>query len=159
MHFCRHYRNWNFKLDLHTHLRDKHGHLFLWDLELFWTLFKVGQTKVENIHVCRVSHNWVLKVGWGRHLRDKHGHLFLWDLQLVWLSFKVDQTKVEKMNFCWLVWNWFWKWIKVPIWEISMDTYFYEIWNYFGLCSRLVKLRLKICTFVDFLRIEILKYI
>ena len=43
-------RNWNFKVDLDTHLRDKHGHLFLWDFELFWPTFKVGQTNVENIH-------------------------------------------------------------------------------------------------------------
>ena len=40
------------ELNLGTHLRDKHGHLFLCDLEIFWPAFKVGQTKFENMHFC-----------------------------------------------------------------------------------------------------------
>ena len=32
-----------------------------------------------------------------------------------------------------------------------MDTYFYEIWSYFGPFSRVFKPRLKRCSFVDFL--------
>ena len=36
-----------FESGLGTHLIDKHGHLFLWDLELFWPSFKSGQTKDE----------------------------------------------------------------------------------------------------------------
>ena len=51
-------------------MRDKHGHLFLWDLELFWPSFKVGQTKVENMHFCQLSQNWNLKVDLDTHLRD-----------------------------------------------------------------------------------------
>ena len=127
--------NWNFKVDLDTHLTDKHGHLFLWDLELFWTSFKVCQTKVQNMHFFLLSWNWVLKVDLGTHLRDKHAHLFLeiwsyfgpcwrlvkprlklctlveflkilWDLKLFWPSFKVVQTKVEKVDVCWLSQNW-----------------------------------------------------
>ena len=35
-------QNLNFKWDFNTHMRDKHGHLFLWDLELFWPLLKAG---------------------------------------------------------------------------------------------------------------------
>ena len=35
----------NVKVDLDTHLRDKHAHMFLQDLELFQLLVKVGQTK------------------------------------------------------------------------------------------------------------------
>ena len=38
--------------------------------------------------------------------------------------------------------------------KISMDTYFYDIWRFVGPHLRLVKPRLKICTFVDFLEIE-----
>ena len=76
MHFCRLTRNWVLEFDLGTHLRDKHGHLFLWDLALCWPSFKVGQTKVENMHFYRLSWNWVLKVDLGTHLRDKHAHLF-----------------------------------------------------------------------------------
>ena len=82
-------QNWVLKVDLVTHLRDKHGDLFLWDLELFWPSFKVGQTKDANMHFCKLSHNWVLKVDLNTHLRDKHGHLFLWDLELFWPSFNV----------------------------------------------------------------------
>ena len=39
-----------FESELGTHLRDNHGHLCLWDFELFWPSFKVGQTNVENMH-------------------------------------------------------------------------------------------------------------
>ena len=35
------------------------------------------------------------------------------------------------------------------------DTYFYEIWSYFGPHSRMVKQSSKKCTFLDFLEIEI----
>ena len=94
------------KVDLDTHLRDKHGHLFLWDLKLFWLSFKVVQTKVENMHFCRLSQNWVLKADLGNHLRDNHGHLFLWDYELFWPSVKVGKTNVENINFCWLSQNW-----------------------------------------------------
>ena len=55
MHLCRLSRNLVLKVDLDTQLRDKHGQLFLLDLEIFWTSFKVGQTKVENMHFCRLS--------------------------------------------------------------------------------------------------------
>ena len=50
MHFCWLCQNCVLKVDLVTHLRDKHRQLFLWDLELFWSSFKVGQSKVENMH-------------------------------------------------------------------------------------------------------------
>ena len=60
MHFCRISQNWNFKVDLDTHLRDKHGHLFLWDLDLFGPSFNFGKTKVENMHFCRLFRNWNL---------------------------------------------------------------------------------------------------
>ena len=145
------------KVVLGTHLRDKHGHLFLWDLELVWPSFKVGQTKFLKMHFCQLSRNWVLKANLGTRWRDMHGHLFLWDLELFWPSFKVCQTKVENMHFCWLYHNWVLKSVEVPIWDISIDTYFYEICNYFGPSSRLVKPRLKIYTLVDFLQIELLK--
>ena len=65
------------KVDLGTHLGDKHGHLFLWDLELFWESFKVGQTKVENMHFFQSSQNLNFKIYLDTHLRDKHGDLFL----------------------------------------------------------------------------------
>ena len=43
MHFCQLSRNWVLKVDLGTHLRDDHGHLFLWYWELFWPfLIKIG---------------------------------------------------------------------------------------------------------------------
>ena len=115
--------NWVLKVDLDTHVRDKRWHLFLWDLELFWPLLKVGQTKVENRHICRPSWNWVLKVDLGTHFRDKHGHLFLWYLELFWTSFKVGQTKVEKMHFCRLSQNWVLKVDLGTILETTMDTY------------------------------------
>ena len=88
------------KEDTGTHFRDKHGHLFLLDLELFWPSFKVGQTKVEKMHFFLLSRNWVLKGDLGTHARDKDGDLILWDLELFWPSFKVGQTKVEIMHFC-----------------------------------------------------------
>ena len=75
-YFCWFSQFLNFKVDLDTHLRDKHGHLFLWYLEIFWPAFKIGQTKVEKRNFCRLYRNWVLKVDLGTHLRDKHGHLF-----------------------------------------------------------------------------------
>ena len=40
-------------------------------------LFKVGQTKVENMSFCRVSQNLVLKVDLGTHLTDKSASRFL----------------------------------------------------------------------------------
>ena len=95
---CRLSRNLALKVDFITHLRDKHGHLFLWNLELFWTSLKVGLTKVENMHFCRLSRNWVLKVYLVTHLRDNHGHLVLWYLELFWPLLKVGQTKVN-MHF------------------------------------------------------------
>ena len=58
---------------LGTHLRDKHGHLYLCDLELLWPSFKVGQTYVENMHFCRLSQNLNFKVDIDTRLRDKHG--------------------------------------------------------------------------------------
>ena len=64
-------------MELGTNFRDKHGHLFLWDLELFSRSFKVGQTKVEKMHLRRLYRNLVLKVDLGTHFRDKYGHLFL----------------------------------------------------------------------------------
>ena len=73
-------RNWNFKVDLDNHLRDKHGHLFLWHLELFWPLFRVIQTNVGNMHFCQLSRNWVLKVDLGTYLRHKQRNHFLLDL-------------------------------------------------------------------------------
>ena len=45
-----------------THLRDKHGNLFVWDLVPIFMGF--GAIKI------------------GTHFSDKHGHLFLWDLEL-----------------------------------------------------------------------------
>ena len=89
----------NFKVYLDTQLRDKHGHLFLWDLKLLCPSFKVGQIKVEKMHFCRLSRNWVFRVDLCTHLRDKHWHLFLWDLDLFWPSFKVGQTKFENIHF------------------------------------------------------------
>ena len=76
MHFSRLSRNCVLKADLSTHLRDKHGHLFLGYLEPFWISFKVGHSKVQNMPFCQLSQNLVLKVDFGTHLRDKHGHLF-----------------------------------------------------------------------------------
>ena len=73
MQFCGISHNWVLKVDLGTLLRDKYGHLFLWDLELFWPFFKVAQTKVENMHFCRLSWNLDFKVDIDTHLRDKHG--------------------------------------------------------------------------------------
>ena len=70
------------KVDLGTHLRDNQGHLFLWDLELFWCLFEVGQTNIENMQFSQLSHYWDLNVDLGTHLSDKHGHQFLWDLDI-----------------------------------------------------------------------------
>ena len=75
-------------------------------LELFWPLFNVGQTKVENMHFCQLSQNWVLKLDLGTHLRDNHGHLVLWDLEIFCPSFKVGQTKNENTCFYRLSWNW-----------------------------------------------------
>jgi len=82
MHFCRLFRNWNFKVDLNSHLRDKHGHLFFMRFGVILALVQGCETKVENKHFCRLSQNWVLKVDFDTHLRDKHGHLYLWDLEL-----------------------------------------------------------------------------
>ena len=76
MYFCWLSQHWNFKVDLDTDLRDKHGHLFLCDLELFWCSFKVGHTKVEDVNFCQLSRNWNFKLNLDTHLRDKHGHLF-----------------------------------------------------------------------------------
>ena len=104
-------QNSNFKVDLDAHLRDKHGHLFLWDLEQFCRSFKVGQMKIENMQFWWLSRNWVLKVHLGALLRDNHGHLFLWYFELFWPSIKVGQTKVENMNFYRLSKNAIWKWI------------------------------------------------
>ena len=87
-------------MDLGTHLRDKHGHLFLLDLDLFWPSFKVRQMKVENMHFCPLSCNRNLKVGLGTPWRDNHGQLFLLDLELFWPSFKVGPTKVKNIHFC-----------------------------------------------------------
>ena len=74
--FCWLSWNINFKVDLDTHLTDKHGHLFLWYLELFWPPFIIGKTKVKNMHFCQLSQNWNFKVDLEIDLRDKHGHLF-----------------------------------------------------------------------------------
>ena len=110
MHFYRLSRNWHFKIDLHTHLRDKHGHLFLWELELVWSLFKVGKTKVENIHFCQLSRNWVLKVDLGTHLRHKHGHLFyeIWSYFSLCSSLVKPWVKISTFfNFIGIeFWNW-----------------------------------------------------
>ena len=135
------------------------GHLFLWDFDLLWPSVKVRQTKVENMHFCQPSRNWVLKVDLGTRLRDKHGHLFLWDLELIFPLLTVCQTKVEKMHFSRLSWNWL---LKVDLGTHLRDKHghlFYEIWSYFGTRSRLVKPRLKICMFVDFLGIDFSKWI
>ena len=51
MHFCRLSRYWVLKVDIGTHLRDKHGHLFLTELDLIWPSLKVSQTKVESTFV------------------------------------------------------------------------------------------------------------
>ena len=64
-------QNSNVKVDLDTHLKYWHGHLFLWDLELFWPSFKDGQTKVEKMHFCRLFHNWNLKVNFGTHFNKQ----------------------------------------------------------------------------------------
>ena len=96
-------------------LRDNHGNLFLWDLELFLPSFKVGQTKVQNMRFCRLSRNWNFKVDLDMHMRDKHGHLFLWEMELFCLSFKVGQMGVENMPFCRLSWNWNFK--------VDLDTH------------------------------------
>ena len=119
-------------MDLGTHLRDKRGHLFLWDLELFLPSFKVGETKVEKRHIFRLSRNWVLEADLGTHLIDEHEQLFLSDLDLFWSSFQVGKTKVENMHFCQISLNWifkvdlgthsrdkFLKWNSVPIREIK----------------------------------------
>ena len=89
----------SFESGLGTHLRDRHGHPFLWDLKLVWPSFKVGQTNVEKMHIYWFSRNWVLKVDLCTHLRDKHGHLLLWDLEQVWASFKVGQIRLKICTF------------------------------------------------------------
>ena len=94
MHFCRLSQNWVLKVDIGTHLRDNHRHLFLWDLELFWPSFKV-----ESMHFCWLSHNLVLTIDLGTHLRDKHGHLFLWYLELFCPSLKVGDTRIKICTF------------------------------------------------------------
>ena len=70
-------QNLNFKVDLDTHFRDKHGQLFLWYLELVWPSFKVGQTKVENMHFCGLSQNWNFTVYLDTQLGDNHSRLSL----------------------------------------------------------------------------------
>ena len=130
MHFCQLSQNWNLKVELGTHLRENHGHLFLWYLELFWHSFKVVKTKVENMNFCRLSQNRVLKADLGTHFKDKHGHLFLWDLEPFWPSFKVGQTKVENMNFCQLSRNWN---LTLDLGTLLRDkrgNLFCEIWSY-----------------------------
>ena len=47
--------NWLSKVDLGTQLRDKHGDLFLWDLEIFYPTFNVGQPNIEKMHFSQVS--------------------------------------------------------------------------------------------------------
>ena len=91
------------------------GKIFLWHFELYWSSFKISQTKVENTQFCRFSHNWNFKVDLDTHFRDNHGHLFLWGLKLFCLMYKVGQTKVEKMNFCRLSWNW--------VLKVDLDTH------------------------------------
>ena len=71
MHFFRHSRHWVLKVDLGTQFRDKHGHLFLWDLELFWPSFKDDQTKVENMHFCLHFQKWNLKVDLDTHFNKQ----------------------------------------------------------------------------------------
>ena len=104
-------RKWNVKVDLVTHLGDNHVHLFLWYLMLFWSLFKVGETKVQNMHFCQLSLNFLLKVDFDIHLRDKHWHVFLLNLELFWPSFKVFQVRVENMHFSNFLVIVFGKWI------------------------------------------------
>ena len=115
MKICTFFYFLGIELDLGTHLRDKHGNLFLWDLELFWPSFKVGQNKVENMYFYWLSRNWNFKEDLDTHLRDKHGHLFLSYLELFWSSFKVGQTKVENMHFCILSRKWNFK--------VDLDTH------------------------------------
>ena len=62
MHFFQLSQNWVLKVDIGTHLRDKHGYLFLWHLEANFIIF--GAIKI------------------GTHFRDMHGDLYLWDLEL-----------------------------------------------------------------------------
>ena len=63
-------------------------------------------------------------------------------------------NKGWNVHFCRLSWNWV---LKVDLGthlRVSMDTYFYEIWSYFGPCSKFVKPKFKICTSFNFLGIE-----
>ena len=111
MHFSRLSWRWNFKVGLDTHLKVKHGHLILWDLELVWPSFKVGQTKVEKMHFCWISWNWFLQVDLGTHLRHNHGHLILWYLELFWPSFKLVKPMLKWCTFFDFLWIESWKWI------------------------------------------------
>ena len=63
-------------MNLGTNLRDKHGHLFLCDLELFSRSSMVCQTKDENMHFCQLSQNLKFKVDLDTHLRDKNENLY-----------------------------------------------------------------------------------
>ena len=65
------FSKFNFKVDLDTHFKYRHWHLFLWDLELFLPLIKGGQTKVENMHFCQLFQNWNLKVDLGTHFKKQ----------------------------------------------------------------------------------------
>ena len=122
MHFCRHFRNWVLKVDLGRHLRDKHWHLFLWEVDLIFPSFNVGKH----------GHIWDLDT----HLRAKHGHIFLWDLELFWPSFKISQTNIEKIHFCWLSRNWV---LKVDLGTHLRDNNGHLFLWYFGAILALVQ--------------------
>ena len=64
-------QNSNFKVDLDTHFKDRHGHLCLWDLELFWPSLKDCQTKVEKMHFFFLFQKWNLKVDLGTHFNKQ----------------------------------------------------------------------------------------
>ena len=99
------------KVDLGTHLADKEGNLFLWDLELFLPLFKVGQTKVENIHFFQLSQNWNFKVDLNTHLWDKYQHLFLWDWSYFFPHSRLVKPRLKICTFVYFIETALWKWI------------------------------------------------
>ena len=84
---------------------------------------------------------------------------YFYEILDIFPSFKVGQTNVENFHFCWLCQNQNFKLdLATHLWD-KHGFLFYEIWSYFGPLSKLVKPRLKTCTFFKFLEIEFWKWI
>ena len=112
-------QNWVLKVDLGTHLRDNHTHLFV-RFGVILALVQCWSTQGWKLFFCGLSQNWNFKVDLDTHLRHKHGHLCLWDWELFLPSFKVGQTNVENMDFCRRSRNWV---LKVDLGPNLRDKY------------------------------------